>query len=180
MIHVFRIFKIEYSIFAVSKNSLTWKCFSIVLQSKDESNKLLKWNWFMPMQLISIMNAAKNAAWLTKSFDFFTSMKSIQIAFAYLKLSRRVRFFSIILTVFKSAESSFFFRIYFRWRSTKSDQFQLTDQNQFLRFFFFSSLNHVFTIDWINRMKNKRKFRIQKWKRKNRFFFFIFNVLALR
>ena len=52
-------------------------------------------------------------------------------------------FFSIILTVFKSAENIFFW-IYFWWRLTKSDQFQLTDQNQFLNFFFFVAESHFY------------------------------------
>ena len=64
------------------------------------------------MRLILIMNAAKNVAWLMKNFDFFISMKSIQTAFAYLKLNRQIRFFLIILIVFRSAESSFFSNLF--------------------------------------------------------------------
>ena len=99
-------------------------------------------------------------------------------------------FFFQLYWLYLNLQRVFFFWIYFRWRLMKSDQFQLIDQNQFLRFLFFfrrwmtfllviELMRFINSIDETIEWRISENFELENENEKIDFFF-IFSISTLR
>jgi hypothetical protein len=100
--HVFRVSITSYFIYATFMNFSACECLNIILQCKDDFDKLLMWNSDDDVVFISnfdvfVLKTIIIAVWNTK-IRFIFSL--IQVVFAKIRENFRIRFFWTMLTTF--------------------------------------------------------------------------------